>query len=384
MSKKYIKFSKPFFGLEEKRAVNKVLESGWLTTGLITKNFENKFKNYKKSKYALALNSCTAALHLSLKLLNLKKNDEVITSALTFSSTINSIIISGAKPVLADVDINTQNIDPREIEKKITKNTKAILIVHFAGRACDMKKIMNLIKKYNLYLIEDCAHAIEGKYNNKHLGTFGTFGCFSFYATKNLSIGEGGMLITDDKKLYERARILSLHGMDKAAWNRYGKRGYRHYDVSEVGYKYNLMDLLSAIGVEQFKKLNKNYKIRKNLWETYSKNFLKKGFVIPKNWPKNIIKHSYHLFNIYVEKKRDGITRDQAILKLHKKKIGVGVHYNSIPDHSIYKKLFGWKINEYPNAKKIGRQTLSLPLSPSLKKKDVLRVIKSINQIFSN
>ena len=381
MSKDYIKFSKPLFGYEERNAVNKVLKSGWLTTGSITLNFENKFKGYKKSKYALALNSCTAALHLSLQLLNLKKKDEVITSALTFSSTINSIIISGAKPVLADVNIKTQNIDPIEIEKKITKNTKAILIVHFAGRSCEMKEIMRLVKKYNLHLIEDCAHAIEAKYQNKHLGTFGTFGCFSFYATKNLSIGEGGMLITDNKKLYERARVLSLHGMDKAAWNRYGKSGYRNYDVSEVGYKYNLMDLLSAIGVEQFKKLNKHYKIRKKFWDIYQNNFKNKSLVNPKSWPKNIIKHSYHLFNIYLEKKRDGISRDEAILKLHKKKIGVGIHYKAIPDHSIYKKLFGWDIDKFPNAKKIGRETLSLPLSPSLKKRDIIRVIKSVNNI---
>ena len=381
MSKDYIKFSKPLFGYEERNAVNKVLKSGWLTTGSITLNFENKFKRYKKSKYALALNSCTAALHLSLQLLNLKKKDEVITSALTFSSTINSIIISGAKPVLADVNIKTQNIDPIEIEKKITKNTKAILIVHFAGRSCEMKEIMRLVKKYNLHLIEDCAHAIEAKYQNKHLGTFGTFGCFSFYATKNLSIGEGGMLITDNKKLYERARVLSLHGMDKAAWKRYGKSGYRHYDVSEIGYKYNLMDLLSAIGVEQFKKLNKHYKIRKNFWDIYQNSFKNKSLINSKSWPKNIIKHSYHLFNIYLEKKRDGISRDEAILKLHKKKIGVGIHYKAIPDHSIYKKLFGWDIDKFPNAKKIGRETLSLPLSPSLKKRDIIRVIKSVNNI---
>ena len=201
MNKKYINFSKPLFGTEEEKSVNQVLKSGWLTTGLITKKFENKFKKYKKSKYALALNSCTAALHLSLQLLNLKKDDEVITSALTFSSTINSIIITGARPVLADVDITTQNIDPFEIEKKITKKTKAILIVHFAGLACDMDKILFLTKKYNLHLIEDCAHAIEGQFKKKNLGTFGTFGCFSFYATKNLSIGEGGMLITNNKKL---------------------------------------------------------------------------------------------------------------------------------------------------------------------------------------
>ena len=380
MNKKYIKFSKPSFGNKETKSVNKVLKSGWLTTGLITKKFENKFKKYKNTKYALALNSCTAALHLSLKLLNLKKDDEIITSALTFSSTINSIIIAGAKPVLADVDINTQNIDPIEIKKKITKKTKAILIVHFAGLACDMDRIMFLTKKYNLHLIEDCAHSIEGKYKKKNLGTFGTFGCFSFYATKNLSIGEGGMLITNSKKLYDRARILSLHGMDKAAWNRYGKSGYRHYDVSEVGYKYNLMDLLSAIGIEQLKKLEKNYKIRKYFWNTYANYFAEKGFVFPNHWSKTNVKHSYHLFNLYLEKKRDGISRDEAILKLHKEKIGVGIHYKAIPEHSVYKKLYKWNVNNYPNAKKIGRQTISLPLSPSLKKQEVLRVIKSINK----
>ena len=286
MKNRYIKFSEPLIGKEEIKSVEKVLKSGWLTTGLKTKDFENKFSKYKKAKYALALNSCTAALHLSLRLLNLKKNDEVITSALTFSSTINSIVISGAKPVLADVEFNSQNIDPEQIEKKINKKTKAILIVHFAGRPCNMDQIMKIVKKYNLYLIEDCAHAIESKYKGKNVGTFGTFGCFSFYATKNLSIGEGGMLLTNEKKFYEKARILSLHGMDKAAWNRYGKNGYRHYDVSEIGYKYNLMDLLSVIGIEQLKRLENNLKIRKKLWETYHKHFNSKTFDIPKLWDK--------------------------------------------------------------------------------------------------
>ena len=379
----YINFSKPLIGFDERKAVDKVLKKGWLSTGYKTIEFQNKFTKYKKSKYALGLNSCTAALHLSLKLLNLKKNDEVITSAMTFSSTINSIVISGAKPVLADVNFSTQNIDPIEIEKKITKRTKAILIVHFAGRPCDMDKIMKIKNKYKLHLIEDCAHVVEGKFKNKHLGTFGTFGCFSFYATKNLSVGEGGMLLTNNKKLYDKAKILSLHGMDKAAWNRYGKKGYRHYDVTEIGYKYNLMDLLSVIGIFQLKKINKNHKIREKLWKTYYNNFKDKTFGTPQDIDKKKMTHSYHLFNIFLEKKRDGISRDEAILELHKKKIGVGIHYNAIPDHSIYKKLFGWKIDDYPNAKKIGRQTLSLPLSPSLKQKDILRVIKSINKIIS-
>ncbi len=381
MTKKYIKFSKPLIQLPERKAVDKVLKSGWLTTGKKTIEFENKFKKYKKTKYALALNSCTAALHLSLALLNLKKNDEVITSALTFSSTINSIIVSGAKPVLADIDFETQNINPDEIEKKITKNTKVILIVHFAGRPCNMTKIMKIVKKYKLKLIEDCAHTIEGKFENKNVGTFGTFGCFSFYATKNLSIGEGGMLITNNKKYYEKARILSLHGMDKAAWKRYGREGYRHYDVSQIGYKYNLMDLLSVIGIFQLEKLENNLKKRKKIWQNYFNSFKTKNLTIPGNWNKKKVKHCYHLFNIFLDKKRDGISRDEAILKLHKKKIGIGIHYRAIPEHSIYKKLYSWKINDYPNAKKIGRQTISLPLSPSLNKNEITKVIKAVIQI---
>ena len=318
--KNYISFSRPIHGRREKKAVSGVLDGGWLTTGKKTILFEKKFKQYKKSKFALAVNSCTAALHLSLMLLNLKKDDEVITSALTFSSTINSIIISGAKPVIADVSLGTQNIDPEDIERKITKKTKALLIVHFAGRSCEMDRIMFLVKKYRLKLIEDCAHSIEGKFKGKNLGTFGTFGCFSFYATKNLSIGEGGMLITSNKKLYQKARIMSLHGMDKAAWNRYGNKGYRHYDVSEVGYKYNLMDLLSAIGIIQLDKINKNLLKRKKIWNKYSSNFKSCSFKIPDKWDSKIIKHSYHLFNIFLNKKRDGISRDEAILLLHKKK----------------------------------------------------------------
>ena len=375
---KYINFSKPQIGADERKAVDRVLKSGWLTTGQKTIQFENMFKKYKNAKYALALNSCTAALHLSLMLLKLKKNDEVITSAMTFSSTINSIIMSGAKPILADVNLSSQNIDPDEIEKKITKKTKAILIVHFAGMPCEMNKIMKIVKKYKLHLIEDCAHAIEGKYNRKRLGTFGTFGCFSFYATKNLSIGEGGMLITNNKKFYEKARVLSLHGMDKAAWKRYGKEGYTHYDVSEVGYKYNLMDLLSVMGIIQLKKIEQKYTKRKKIWETYYKYFSSRNLKMPGLWDRKKMKHSYHLFNLFFDKKRDGLSRDELIVKLNKARIGIGIHYRSIPEHSVYKKMFSWKVDDFPNAKKIGRETISLPLSPTLNNKQVYDVINKI------
>ena len=242
-----------------------------------------------------------------------------------------------------------------------------------------MNKIMKISKKYNLPIIEDCAHAIESKYNNKHVGTFGTFGCFSFYATKNLSIGEGGMLLTNSKKLYERARILSLHGMDKAAWNRYGKSGYRHYDVSEIGYKYNLMDLLSAIGIVQLKRLNQNLKKEKKFGTITIIVLILLCLKCQKLWNKNKSKHSYHLFNLYLDKKIHGISRDETILKLQKK-IGIGIHYRAIPDHTIYKNYLNGKLMIF-QMRKIGRQTISLPLSPSLSTSEVLKVVNSVKKL---
>jgi dTDP-4-amino-4,6-dideoxygalactose transaminase len=190
------------------------------------------------------------------------------------------------------------------------------------------------------------------------------------------------MLITNNKKDYERARVLSLHGMDKAAWNRYGKKGYRHYDVTEIGYKYNLMDMLSAIGIIQLKKIDVNNKKREIIWQNYNKGFKKLSFKTPANFNKKIIQHSFHLYNIFINKKKDGISRDDLILELHKKKIGVGIHYRAIPEHSVYKKNFGFKLNDYPNAKKIGRETISLPLSPLLKKNEIRRVIDVLKNIF--
>ena len=220
MRKKII-FGQPSIGKEEINYISKVVKSKWIGSGHITEKFEKKFKTYKNSKYALSVNSCTAALHLSLIYCGIKRNDEIITTPMTFASTINSIAMVGAKPILADIDPETFNINPKNIEKKITKKTKAILIVHLAGLPCDLTKILKIAKKYNLKIIEDCAHAIESKYNNKHVGNFGNTGCFSFYSTKNLTTGEGGMIICKDTNIYDKLRIARLHGLSKDAWKRY-------------------------------------------------------------------------------------------------------------------------------------------------------------------
>jgi dTDP-4-amino-4,6-dideoxygalactose transaminase len=382
MKNDYITFGKPLIGKNEIKEVNKCLRSGWLGTGPRVEEFENSFQKYKDSKYSAAVNSCTAALHLSLKSLELNKNDEVITTALTFCSTINAIIHAGAKPVLADVNPLTQNISPEEIEKKITRKTKAVVVVHFAGRPCEMISILNIIKKYNLYLIEDCAHAIESKYRGKPCGTFGEFGCFSFYSTKNLTTGEGGMIISNSKKYISQIKILALHGMSKDAWKRYSNKGFKHYDIVNSGFKYNMMDLQAALGIHQLKSIEKNLNLRNKIWNIYNNEFKSLNVEIP--YPDSKEKgtiHAKHLYTLLINKKKSGLTRDVFIKRLHKKAIGSGVHYRSIPEYSFYKKNYKWNSSDYPNAKKIGEETVSLPLSPKLTLNDIERIIKEVRNI---
>ena len=381
--KKYITFGAPLIGNKEINSVTKCLKSGWIGTGPKAQEFEKKFSKYQKSKNSIAVNSCSAALHLSLKSLNLKKGDEVITSALTFCSTVNSIILSGAKPVLADVNFETQNIDPKEIVKKINKNTKAVIIVHFAGRPCNMYEIIKIVKKYKLILIEDCAHAIESEYNGKHCGTFGAYGCFSFYATKNLVTGEGGMITTNLDKNVKKLKQLALHGMSKDAWRRFSDKGYKHYDVIDLGFKYNMTDIQASIGVEQLKKIDAFWKRREKIWNIYNDFFKDLNVVVPSKVEKNT-KHAYHLYTILINKKNNGIHRDVFLKKMHNAGIGTGVHYRSIPSHSFYKKKFGWNNKNFKNACQIGEQTVSIPLSAKLTNNDIHRITYEAKKILKN
>ena len=381
--RKYITFGAPLLERKELKAVSDCLKSGWIGTGPKVQLFEKEFSRYKNSKYSIAVNSCTAALHLSLKALDLKPGDEVITTSLTFCSTINSIIHSGAKPVLADVDYKSQNIDPKKILEKITKKTKALVIVHFAGLPCNMKEIMKIKKDYKLKLIEDCAHAIESKYNNQHCGTFGDYGCFSFYATKNLVTGEGGMITSNKEKIISKLKSLALHGMNKDAWKRFSDKGFKHYDVQDCGFKYNMMDLQATIGIEQLKKINKFYKIRKKIWNLYNQEFKSFNLTLPPKTDSKSV-HGLHLYTLQLDKKKCGISRDEFISKLHELKIGTGVHYRSIPEHSYYKKNYKWKLNDYPNAAKIGRETVSIPLSAKLNKNDLDYIVTSIKRVLKN
>mgnify|MGYP001489045370 CR=1 FL=1 len=377
----YIIFGKPSIKKEEIDEVVDSLKSNWLGTGPKVKKFESDFSIYKKTSNSVALNSCTAGLHLSCIALNFKKGDEVITSAMTFCATVNSIIHSGATPVIADIDPLTWNIDPISIEEKITSRTKAIIPVHFAGRACDMDRIMQIAKKYNLYVIEDCAHAIETEYKGKKAGTIGDLGVFSFYATKNIVTGEGGMVISEKNNLISRIKTLGLHGMSNDAWKRFSDSGYKHYKVEEAGFKYNMLDIQASIGIHQLKKVEVYSKRRELIWDFYLREFSNYPISMASDVEENT-KHAYHLFIIRVNKQKSGINRDDFLNKMHKKKIGCGVHYEAIPKHPFYKKSFDWNLADYKNSVRFGEETVSLPLSGTLTDNEVERITKAVKDIF--
>ena len=251
MRKELLVFGSPAIEQAERDEVMAVMQSGWLGTGPKVEQFEQAFSEYKGVAHAAALNSCTAALHLAILAAGIEAGDEVITTPLTFCASINAIIHAGGTPVLADIDPVTMNIDAAQVEAKITSRTKAILPVHFAGRPCDMDALLHLADKHQLKIIEDCAHAIETEYKGQKVGTLGDFGCFSFYVTKNVVTGEGGMVITKSEEDVARIKMLGLHGMSKDAWKRFGDEGFKHYQVLECGFKYNMMDLQAAIGINQ-------------------------------------------------------------------------------------------------------------------------------------
>lgn len=376
----FIVFGSPAIEQAEIDEVVATMKSGWLGTGPKVLRFEEAMRKYKGAAYSAALNSCTAAIHLSILALDIKPGDEVITTPLTFCATVNAIIHAGATPVLADVDPATMNIDPKEIEKKITKRSKALLPVHFAGRSCDMDSIMGIAAKHKLKVVEDCAHAIETKYKGKCAGTFGDFGCLSFYVTKNIVTGEGGMVLAKRQEDISRIKILGLHGMSADAWKRFGDSGYHHYYVVEAGFKYNMMDIQAAIGIHQLARIDNYWKKRARIWKTYLKEFSSLPIHLPAPVEKDT-KHAYHLFSILIDKEKCGVSRDEFLNAMTKKRIGVGVHYLSIPEHPYYQKRFGWKPEAFPNAMDIGRQTVSLPISARLSDDDVQYVVSSVKEV---
>ena len=374
---RFLVFGSPAIEESEINEVVSSMKSGWLGTGPKVARFEEDFRAYKSAAYATGVNSCTAALHLSILAAGLEKGDEVITTPMTFCATVNAIIHAGARPVLADIDEQTMNIDPEEIRSRLTPRTRAVLPVHFAGRACNMEAIGGICSQHGLKLIEDCAHAIETEYHGRKAGTFGEFGCFSFYVTKNIVTGEGGMVLTRNEEDASKIRILGLHGMSKDAWKRFGDEGYKHYQVVQAGFKYNMMDIQAAIGIHQLKRIETYWIRREQIWRRYNEAFADLPVGLPVD-PEPETRHAYHLYTLMIDGKTAPITRDDFLTSMTRHNIGIGVHYLSIPEHPYYQQTFGWKPEDYPKAMKVGRQTVSLPISAKLTDDDVNDVIRAV------
>lgn len=376
---RFLVFGSPLIEEDEIQEVVACLRSAWIGTGRRVAQFEADFASYKGVNAAVAVNSCTAALHLSLLASGVKPGEEVITTPMTFCATVNAILHAGATPVLVDVDPDTMNIDPNLIERRITPRTRAIMPVHFAGRPCDMDLIMDIAERHELKVIEDCAHAIETEYKGRKVGTFGDFACFSFYSTKNIVTGEGGMILAKQEEDIARLKILSLHGMSKDAWKRFREEGFKHYQVVECGFKYNMMDLQAALGIHQLKRVDAYWEKRAAIWNWYIEALSDLPIGLPAEVEANT-RHAHHLFTILVDEMKTGISRDEFLNRMTYHGIGIGVHYLSLPEHPFYQKTLGWEKESFPNAMKIGQQTVSLPISPKIEENDIVDVVTAIRQ----
>jgi len=377
MRNSYLVFGQPLIEQPEIDEVLASLRSSWLGTGPKVAEFEKRIAAYKGVPHALALNSCTAGLHLACLVLGLQPGDEVITTPMTFCASVNAIVHAGATPVLADVDPTTMNLDPEQVKRKITRRTKALLPVHFAGRPCDMDALMAIARQHGLKVIEDCAHAIETEYRGQKAGTIGDLGILSFYSTKNIVTGEGGMVLTRDAQLARRTKVLGLHGMSADAWKRFSDDGYKHYDVEEIGFKYNMMDLQAAIGMHQITRVEAWWQRRLQIWQRYLAEFEDLPIGLPAPWARHE-RHALHLFTLQIDKARCGVSRDEMLMRLHRQNIGTGVHYRAVPGYTVYRERFGWKPEDYPAAQAIGERTLSIPLSAKLGDADVADVIAAV------
>ena len=384
MGLKRLPFSPPSYTESEAEAVKRCIQNSWTGTGPETAAFESEFAFYKGANSAIGLSSCTAALFLSLKSLGIGPGDEVITSAMTFCSTVNVILHCGAKPVLADVDPISHNISAELIQPKITPRTKAIIPVHYAGYPCDMDAIVDLCNEHQIYIVEDCAHAIESIYKGIHCGLFGETGCFSFYATKNIAMGEGGAVISKHQGILDDIALLRLHGLSRDAWRRFEQSSRQQYDVTKIGYKMNLTDLQSAIGRCQLSRIEEMYTHREMLWNNYNENLQGLGLELPSLPSDPLSRHARHLYAIGLP---HDINRDEFVWRASNEfQVTFGVHYNSIPTFSAYKTLFNGAsaIDNFPVSFQWGKKTISLSLSAAVTVSDQDRIINCLKSLLSN
>ena len=372
-----VPFFIPWITDKDKKAVLEALTSRWLTGGPRAKELEKMFANYIGVKHSVSVNSCTAALHLAMRALNIGPGDEVIVPVLTFAATANAPLFAGAKTVFADVDEKTFNISPKDIQNKITEKTKAIIIVHYGGQPCDMKEIIQIAKRHDLYVVEDCAHSLGAEYMGQKTGAIGTIGCFSFYPTKIITTLEGGMVTTNDEKIAEQAKILREHGMTKSAFER-EKKATWYYNVVCLGYNYRLNEVQAALGISQLKRVEEINKKRIEAAHYYARKLKETDGIIPPYKAKDRT-HVYHLYVIRVTE-RYGIDRDELYKRLSTKGVGLSVHYTPLHLLTFYEKKLGYRVGDFPTAEKISKEILSLPLFPTISKAQIDYVIEEIKK----
>ena len=374
----------PRFTSKERELVLDTLDSTFVSSvGEYVDEFETRIANFTGAKFAVATNNGTAEMHIALILADVGLGDEVITQPLTFVATCNAMRYCGADPVFVDVEPGTLTMDVKQIEERITSRTKAIVPVHFAGHPCDMDPIMDLAKKYKLVVVEDAAHALESKYKGRKIGNLGNSTAFSFYANKNITTGEGGMLTTNDESLDETIRVLRLQGLSRDAWKRYGKSGFAHWELQLPGFKYNMADINAALGIHQLKKAPRFLKIRKQYASIYDKAFCQ----IPELEileTRDYADPSYHLYIIALRLEQLSITRDAFIEAIQAAGVGVAVHYHALHLQPFYKKEFCSKLEMYPVATNYSNRVLSLPLYPRMSVQDVEHVIDMVADLVSS
>ena len=370
----HIPFHKPLIDEDDIAGVVDTLRNGWLTTGRKTKEFEEVFREYVGSKHALAVNSCTAAMHLAVAALGLEPGDEVITTPYTFVATSEVILYMGAKPVFVDVQESDANIGSDRIREAITPRTKGIIPVHVAGMPCRMDEIMNVAAEHGLWVVEDAAHAIESSWKGVHTGCWGTAGAYSFYPTKNITTGEGGMLVTEDDELMETARRLALHGMSRDAWKRYDTTGSWYYEIVDRGYKYNLTDIASSLGLSQMKKIDGWLKTRTEYADILTAAFADHPALDPPVSAPAEAVAAHHLYPLRLNLDALAIGRSVFIEELREEGVGTSVHFIPLHLQPYYREAFGYESGMYPVAEGIYERMVSLPLYPGLTEEQVKRI----------
>jgi len=383
MSNEFLPFSRPSISQAAIDDVVSCLKSGWITTGPRVTQFTEALQAYFKAPHVMLLSSATAGLHLSLLTFGLEPGDEVITSPLTFAATLNTIVLAGAKPVLVDIDPLTYNMDITLLEKAITERTRVILPVHFAGLSLDMDPIYELARRYDLRVLEDAAHAMGSQYKNKLIGSFGDTQVFSFHPNKNMTTGEGGCVVTRDPQLADHIARLRFHGIDRQAWNRYGKNGSQDYEIVTPGFKYNMMDIQAAIGLHQLRELGGFIARRQELAHRYQEAL--------SDWPQWTLPtlptyehtHSWHIYTPLINEEVAKMDRNEFMQAMKEKNIGTGLHYRAVHLYPYYRQAFGFKLGDFPHAEEVCERIVSLPLFPSMTDADHDRVLDVMYGIFN-